>query len=868
MRHTRRTKDHTPLGGELRIMNTDNRYRLTRFVLPLLFVLTLSPAASAAQKVGANCLTGGGTNCTAPIPDGSTGGVTALNSTITIPAGTCPSVSRVCVATNIEHSSRGDLSVRLLHGATNHTLVPANPSDTNADISRAFVLETQFDGQNGAGAWNLSITDSTNGEYGSLNNWTLGLCCGTGCGSGLVLVTPNGALQTTEAGGTASMNVELTCPTFNQVTIPVASSDTTEGTTPTTSLVFAAANSAAPQTLTFTGVNDALVDGDVAYQAVLGIVAVGAPFATAVVPADLYNPPSVFQSVGNLPNVGLVNLDNEASKSLRIGNASRVEGNSGNSGLAFTVTLTPASASPVTVNYATANGTATAGSDYTAANGTLTFSPGQTIRTVIVNALGDTALEVNETFVVNLTSPVGASLADAQGAGLILNDDGPVLRVSDVAQGEENSGTSGFTFRVTLTPSSGSPVTVNYATANRSATAGSDYTTTNGTLTFSAGQTTKFVTVNVTGDTALEPNEVFVLNLSGATGATIQDQGEGTILNDEGPVLRISDVPQGEGNSGTSTFLFTVSLSQASGSPVTVNYATLSSSATAGSDFTAVPLLPLTFSPGQTLKTVVVNVAGDTVPELNEVFVVDLSTAVGATIFDSRGVGTILNDEGSLVRISNAVQGEGDSGTSTFLFTVSLSQASGSPVTVNYTTANDSATAGSDYTTVPPLLLTFAPNETSKTVVVNVTGDTVPEPNERFMVNLSNASGATIFDNQGIGTILNDEGSVLRINNVATVEGNSGTKNFTFTVTLTPPSPVPVTVKYVTVDNTAVAVSDYSATSGTLTFSAGQTDDTVVVSVVGNTVVEPNELFLVNLSAATGATIFDNQGTGTILNDD
>ena len=382
MRHTLRKKDHTTPGGELSIMNIDNCYRLTRFVLPLLFVLTLGTSASAAQKVGANCLTGGGTNCTAPIPDGSTSGITALNSTITIPAGTCPSVSRVCVATNIEHSSRGDLTVQLFHGARSHTLVPANSGDTAADISRAFVLESEFDGLNGAGAWNLAISDSTNGEYGSLNNWTLGLCCGTGCGNGLVLVTPNGALQTTEAGGTANFNVELTCPAFNQVTIPVSSSDTTEGTTPTTSLVFTAANSQNPQTVTFTGRDDALLDGNITYKAVLGTVAVGAPFATAVSPADLYNPPSVFQAVGNLPDVSLVNLDNEVvpASSLTINNVSKVEGNSGSSPLTFTVSLTPARASTVTVNYATANGSATAGSDYTATSGALTFTAGQTTR--------------------------------------------------------------------------------------------------------------------------------------------------------------------------------------------------------------------------------------------------------------------------------------------------------------------------------------------------------------------------------------------------------------------------------------------------------------------------------------------------------
>jgi subtilisin-like proprotein convertase family protein len=493
----------------MHIMNTDNGYCLTRFVLPLLVVLTVRGPALAAQKIGANCLTGGGTNCTAPIPDGSTGGITALSSTITIPAGTCPSVSRVCVATNIEHSSRGDLTVQLFHGARSHTLVPANSGDTAADISRAFVLESEFDGLNGAGAWNLAISDSTNGEYGSLNNWTLGLCCGTGCGNGLVLVTPNGALQTTEAGGTAQFNVELTCPAFNQVTIPVSSSDTTEGTTPTTSLVFTAANSQNPRTVTFTGRDDALVDGNITYQAVLGTVAIGVPFATTVSPADLYNPPSVFQSVGNLPDVTLVNLDNEAGSALRINNVSKAEGNSGSSALTFTVSLVPTSASTVTVNYATANGSATAGSDYTGTSGALTFSPGQTSKTVSVPVLGDTNLEPNETFVMNLSGAVGATISDGQGIGTILNDEGLLLRVTDVGLAEGNSGAKAFIFTVNLTQGVKGTVTVDYATANGNATAGSDYTGTSGTLTFAPGQASQTVVVNVAGDTLLEPNEAF-----------------------------------------------------------------------------------------------------------------------------------------------------------------------------------------------------------------------------------------------------------------------------------------------------------------------------------------------------------------------
>ena len=189
-------------------------------------------------------------------------------------------------------------------------------------------------------------------------------------------------------------------------------------------------------------------------------------------------------------------------------------------------------------------------------------------------------MEPNETFVVNLGPVSGAAtIVDGQGIGIILNDEGPVLRINDVSKAEGNSGVTALTFTVTLPPASRGPVTVNYATANGSALAGSDYTATSGTLTFIAGQTSKTVTVNVIGNTMVEPNETFVVNLSSAVGATILDgQGVGTILNDD-PMLRINDVSRGEGNSGVTPFTFTVSLAPASTRTVTVRYVTANGSA-------------------------------------------------------------------------------------------------------------------------------------------------------------------------------------------------------------------------------------------------------------------------------------------------
>lgn len=224
------------------------------------------------------------------------------------------------------------------------------------------------------------------------------------------------------------------------------------------------------------------------------------------------------------------------SMTLGVNDVSLAEGNSGTATLTFTVSLGAASGNAVTVNYATANGTAAAGSDYTATSGTLTFNPGVISLPVSVGILGDTAQEANETFYLNLSNPGGATLADSQGVGTIVNDDtSPALRIADVSQAEGNSGTRAFAFTVSLSPASTGTVTVRYATANGTATTGRrDYSATSGTLTFSAGQTSKTVNVSVRGDTTREANETFYVNLTVPGGATLADaQGLGTIVNDD-----------------------------------------------------------------------------------------------------------------------------------------------------------------------------------------------------------------------------------------------------------------------------------------------------------------------------------------------
>ena len=250
----------------------------------------------------------------------------------------------------------------------------------------------------------------------------------------------------------------------------------------------------------------------------------------------------------------------------------------------FTVSLSAASGRPVSVDYATANGTAIAPSDYLATSGTLTFAPGETTKQVTVLVNGDPLDEANETYFLNLSNAANATIADGQGLGTITNDDGqPSLSVNDVTVTEGNTGTTDATFTVTLAPASGQSVTVDYATADGTATAPADYAATSGTLTFAPGQTTRTVTVPVAGDLLDELDETYTLNLTNAVNAAIADgTGLGTILDDDPlPALSINDVTVTEGDAGTVNATFTVSLDAPSARAVTVDYATADGTAIA-----------------------------------------------------------------------------------------------------------------------------------------------------------------------------------------------------------------------------------------------------------------------------------------------
>jgi hypothetical protein len=393
--------------------------------------------------------------------------------------------------------------------------------------------------------------------------------------------------------------------------------------------------------------------------------------ATALAgPADPYTGGS-YMVVGNLSCSNATT----PTPSLSINDVAVAEGNSGTTNATFTVSLSAASTSAVTVKYDTANGSATASSDYQAASGTLTFAPGDTSKTITVAVNGDTTPESDETFAVNLSNPTNATIADGQGIGTIQNDDQPPptppgVSINDVTVTEGNSGTTDAIFTVTLSTVSSSTVTVKYDTADSTATAGSDYQSASGTLTFAPGQTSKTITVTVNGDTVVEPDETFFVNLSNPTNATLTDsQGVGTIKNDDQP----PPPPSLQLSAGTYTvaedaghFNITVTRINAA-SAATVDYATsdtsglaecktISGKASQRCDYTET-FGTLRFAAGESSKTVSVSVIDDVYADGNESFTFSLSKPTGASLGAQSTATLNITDNDSNSNAANPIFG-------------------------------------------------------------------------------------------------------------------------------------------------------------------------------------------------------------------
>ena len=479
--------------------------------------------------------------------------------------------------------------------------------------------------------------------------------------------------------------------------------------------------------------------------------------------------------------------------------------------------------------------------------------------------------EANESFVVRLVKPVDVELLDNEGQATILDDD-PTLSISDVTVVEGDAGTVEAVFTVALSAAARDTVAVRYTTVDGTGTAEEDYTPVSGRLVFEPTHPLEqTIVVPVLGDTLDELDETFLLSLFDSDYAPIaRASGEATIRDDD-PQISVDDMTILEGDSGPSELVFTVSLSETPAHTVTVDYATANGTATAGEDYAAQSGTLTFVAGGPTEQTITVAASGDTVNETNETFFLNLSNASNASIVDSQGAGTLLGDDGPSLSIGDVALVEGASGTAYAQFTVSLSEAVGETVQVNYTTSDGSARAGSDYNSAMGTLIFSVGGTLEQTFLVPILGDALHEGDETFHVDLFDATVVAIADSHAVGTIIGDD-PVLSIDDVSIVEGDSGNPLMQFTVSISQDPLSVVTVDFATEDDVASAGIDYLSANGSLTFSpGGPTTQTIDVRLISDTANETHETFTVALSNATGtaaAPYAKEEGVATILDDD
>lgn len=614
--------------------------------------------------------------------------------------------------------------------------------------------------------------------------------------------------------------------------------------------------------------------------------------------------PSGGVSVSQGTAVGTI-LNEDLPPSLSVGDATVTAGPV-DTIATFQVTLTGQIDQPVNVGFATADGTAIAGTDYQQTTGSLTFTPGgPTVQEIQVTVLASPLPKPDKMFFVNLSSVSDPDvvIGDGTGVGTIITQG---ISISDVTVVEGNSGTTPAVFTVSLSRMTEENVTVVYETADVTATAGEDYAATSGTITFlPGGSQTQMVTVLVNGDLDPETNERFAVNLSNPQGAPLfTSQGIGTILNDDGQKMAIrlevldstgAPLATNDALDVGEDFMLKVYVTDLRPDPSGVASAYIDVTYEAN---LAMPTGPVTYGSfydsiqSGTFETGLLDDFGafggidsrppDPAAELLLFSVPFEALSVGLVTFDASiddinpalEIGLYDDDTpvqpgeiniedrtanigNNVITVNSVMQPESNN----LVFTVTRFLPNASVATVVYTTVDQTATAPQDYVAKSGTL-TFAGGEaSSQMITILVNDDTIDEPDETLLLQLSSPVGATI-GGPGTGTILDNDGiPTVSLSNASAPEG----EGVVFTASLSSPSGKTVTVAFNTSDGTALQDVDYTPAAGTLTFAPGVTQRFVTVTALGDVKLEPDETFQLTLSSPVNATLGTSQGQGTIF---
>jgi Ca2+-binding RTX toxin-like protein len=640
-------------------------------------------------------------------------------------------------------------------------------------------------------------------------------------------------------------------------------------------------------------------------QPVSFLVGGGIPFIPAPPPGGgIAIPSSSANSSGNTPGA-LLSLT---------GPRILPEGQSGTTAFTFTVTRGGDLASSVSANWSVlpGSGSAVTANDFVGGvfpSGTVSFASGETTKMITVQVQGDTAIEADEFFFLQLSAPSsGATISPSPSLfNQIINDDGAILALSGWASlAEGYSGTTPFTFTVTRGGDLASAVSADWSVSPgpSSTVTANDFAggvLPSGTVRFASGETTKMVTVQVQGDSTIEADESFSLRLSApSSGATISasSSGFGQIINDDGgdAFIRVFGLPNlAEGHVGTTAFTFTAARSGNTSSFASAHYAVVplqGESTVNAADFLGgvFPTGLLNFEPGQTSKAITIHVQGDTQVEPEEAFSVVLSSPTTGTQIGGGGFGTIRADDGAIIDFgypSSWSVVEGNSGTTPLNITLTRAGDISIAASASWTVAPDEGPSwptpapadAADFAggIFPSGRVEFAIGETSKVIVVNVAGDEAFEQNERFAVLLSAPSAGAAVYPAGYFTISNDDAPTISFANQpfrSALEGGVGASTaITFDVQRSGSTAVEASANWAVTNSGTATATDFLGgmlPSGTVRFGVGETTQTITINVAGDTTVELDETLTVSLSnpsalAVIGASSF---ASATIANDD
>jgi len=522
----------------------------------------------------------------------------------------------------------------------------------------------------------------------------------------------------------------------------------------------------------------------------------------------------------------------------------------------------------ISVDYATANGSATAGADYTAASGTLSWADGDgAAKTFTISITDDASFEARESISISLSNASSATLGNSTASVYIYDNEAEVGFTSAAFNVNEDAGNA--TVTVNRWGSSNGAVSVNYATTTSgSATSGSDFTATSGTLNWADGETgQKSFTVAIIDDSNFEDKETVSVQLSSASGASLGLYDANIKISDnEAEVGFLSTVYSADEGDGTVSLL--VYRMGGSTGAVSVNYSTIAGgTATSGTDFTTASGT-LNWADGDTsIKSFTITLTDDSNMESQETINVQLSSASGASITGANSTVNINDNEaevGFLQTIFRVTEGDGTA-------TVSVYRMGGDSgaVSVDYATiSGGTATSGLDYTTTSGTLNWTDGDTAIKTFTVSITDDSSFESLESINLQLTNASGASINASTATVNLYDNEAKVGFHNTFIKVNEDVG--NATIYVYRWGSASGAASVNYATSDGSAAAGSDYTAASGTLNWADGETGaKSFTVSITDDSNYETRETISLTLSSPSSATlgtstasvyIYDNEG--------